>query len=167
MSTIQKKVCMLGAFAVGKTSLVARFVHSVYSDKYLTTVGAKIDKKEVQVGDTQVRMILWDLHGEDDFQSVRVSYLRGMSAYLLVLDGTRRQTLDTARELHQRARDAVGDVPFVCAINKADLSATWEIQAGDLAALKEEGWVVLETSAKTGGAVDSAFEYLAEAMVNG
>lgn len=164
MAMLQKKVCLLGAFAVGKTSLVGRFVHSMFSDKYLTTVGVKIDKKEVEVAGNQINMVLWDLHGEDGFQAVRVSYLRGMSAYLLVVDGTRGQTLDTARELHDRARDAVGDVPFLCAVNKADLKDTWEVRDEDLAELTGMGWTLFETSARTGEGVERAFEYLAEAM---
>ena len=76
---IQKKICMLGSFAVGKTSLVARFVRSIYSEKYHTTVGVKIDKKQVQFDGKSMNLILWDLYGEDEFQKVHMSYLRGAS----------------------------------------------------------------------------------------
>ena len=62
----QKKVCVLGAFGVGKTSLVRRYVQSIFSDAYLTTVGVKIDKKNLNVGETPVTLILWDIAGEDD-----------------------------------------------------------------------------------------------------
>ena len=61
---IQKKICMLGAFAVGKTSLVKRYVHSMFSDKYLSTVGVKIDKKVLHNGDSEVMLMLWDLYGD-------------------------------------------------------------------------------------------------------
>ena len=81
---IQKKVCMIGSFAVGKTSLVAQFVHSIYREQYLTTVGVKIDKKLVRVGDADVSLILWDLHGEDEFQKIRTAYLRGSSGFIFV-----------------------------------------------------------------------------------
>jgi small GTP-binding protein len=87
----QKKICMLGSFSVGKTSLVARYVSSVFSDKYLTTVGVKIDKKTVAVDGADVTLLLWDIYGEDDFQKLRMSYLRGASGYLLVVDGTWRR----------------------------------------------------------------------------
>ena len=96
---IQKKICMLGGFAVGKTSLVSRFVSSIFSDKYLTTVGVKIDKKPVSVDGRDVTLMLWDIYGQDDFQTVQPSQLRGMAGYLLVVDGTRRATLDVARQL--------------------------------------------------------------------
>ena len=79
---LQKKVCMVGAFATGKTSLVARFVKGIYSDKYQTTVGVKIDKKRVETSDETINMMLWDIHGEDEFQMVRMSYLRGAAAYI-------------------------------------------------------------------------------------
>ena len=98
---IQKKICMLGSFAVGKTSLVRRFVHSMFTDKYLTTVGVKIDNKKLVYGDKEVSLLLWDLYGEDEFQRVQTSYLRGSSGLLLVADGTRPETVDKAIELNQ------------------------------------------------------------------
>jgi GTPase SAR1 family protein len=66
---------MLGAYAVGKTSLVARFVRGIFSDKYLTTVGVKIDKKTIEIANREMSLILWDLAGEDEFYQVRRSYL--------------------------------------------------------------------------------------------
>ena len=164
---IQKKLCMLGAFAVGKTSLVARFVKSIFSEKYLTTVGVKIDKKSMSVGDQGVTLILWDLAGEDEFMQVRVSYLRGSHGYFLVADGTRRATLDKAIELQQRAENEIGDAPFILLINKADLKSEWEIQDSEITALIERGWIVLETSAKTGLNVEEAFQSIGEKMVSG
>ena len=89
---IQKKVCMLGGFAVGKTSLVARFVSSLFSEKYLSTVGVKVDKKAVHVDGRDVTLMIWDIYGQDEFQTVQHSQLRGMAGYLLVIDGTRRGT---------------------------------------------------------------------------
>ena len=100
---MQKKVCMLGGFAVGKTSLVRRFVSNVFSDHYHTTIGVTVEKKSVIVDDRDVMLVLWDLYGEDEFQRVRDSYLRGSAGYILVMDGTRKATLDTALALQQTA----------------------------------------------------------------
>ena len=161
---IQKKICMLGGFGVGKTSLVSRFVHSLFSDKYLTTVGVKIEKKEVDIGTTRVHLIIWDLYGEDEFQKVRTSYLRGSAGYLLVADGTRRATLDTAVELQEIADRAIGRVPFLLLVNKADLAAHWEIDDEALARLTKQGWWILKTSAKTGEEVEAAFAALAKML---
>ena len=162
---IQKKICMVGAFGVGKTSLVARFVYTKFSEKYQTTVGVKIDKKVVQhpVGD--ITLILWDLAGEDALTTVRPAHLKGSSGYILVLDGLRRDTLEVAIDLQGRVSEAVGTVPFVCVINKADLRESWEIQQSDLDTLVSRGWIVVETSAKTGTAVEGVFRTLTDAMM--
>jgi small GTP-binding protein len=165
LAVIQKKICMLGSYAVGKTSLVARFVKSIFSDKYLTTVGVKIDKKIVSLDGEDVMLVLWDLAGEDEFIQVRMSYLRGSSGYLLIADGCRRSTLDKAMELQQRAEDEMGSAPFILLVNKADLKSEWEINEADLDALSQKGWLVLETSAKTGANVEEAFLSISEKMV--
>jgi small GTP-binding protein len=162
---IQKKICMLGAFAVGKTSLVARYVSSMFSDKYLSTVGVKIDKKQVSVDGRDLTLMLWDIAGQDDFQTVQPSHLRGMSGYLLVADGTRRVTLDVARQLHEKSVAVAGGVPFILLLNKSDLAADWEIDEPGLIKLVEQGWRVIRTSAKTGEGVEAAFELLARAML--
>jgi small GTP-binding protein len=163
---LQKKVCMLGAFGVGKTSLVARFVNSIFSEKYLTTVGVKIDKKTVDTESGAVSLMLWDIYGEDAFQTVRDSYLRGASGYLLVADGTRFATLDTAVALQQRTEHAIGQVPFLLLLNKADLNAEWQVDQAGLLKVVERGWTVVRTSAKTGAGVEEAFTRLARAMTD-
>ena len=96
---LQKKICLLGAFGVGKTSLTRRFVDSIFSDTYLTTVGVKIDKKTVAVNGNTVNLLIWDIAGEDEVSAVRTSYLRGAAGYLLVVDVTRAQTLAVAKSI--------------------------------------------------------------------
>jgi len=162
---IQKKICLLGAFAVGKTSLVARYVKSIYSDQYLTTVGVKVDKKVISLDDREVTLIVWDLAGEDEFQKVQMSYLRGASGYLLVADGTRGNTLETARMLSQRTADTVGDIPFILLINKLDLADEWEVEERSIEECRAGGWTVIKTSARTGEGVEESFARLAELML--
>ena len=164
-SLFQKKVCMLGAFAVGKTSLVARLVHGIFSERYLTTVGVKIDRKALTVGGRDVSLILWDIHGEDEFQRVRETYLRGAAGYLLVVDGTRRSTLETAIQLQERAAAAIGDVPFLVLLNKSDLEEDWELDGEAVAGLLARGWTVMRTSARSGASVEEAFRTLAGRIV--
>jgi small GTP-binding protein len=163
---LQKKICMLGGFAVGKTSLVRRFVYSIFSPDYMTTVGATIDRKDVQASGKAMTMILWDLYGEDDFQKIRWSHFNGAFGFLLVADGTRHSTLDKAIELEQKAREAVGAIPFVFVVNKSDLADEWEIDAEAEAPLEAKGWKILHTSAKTGEGVEEAFLALAQAMLS-
>lgn len=156
---------MLGSFAVGKTSLVQQFVTSMFSEKYQTTIGVKIDTKKMKVQEKDVQLMLWDIHGEDDYQKVKVSYLIGASGYFLVVDGTRANTLDVARELHVRAKNAIGDKPFILLINKSDLTEEWDIKDEELADLQNEGWTIIKTSAKTGESVEEAFHQLTVKML--
>ena len=161
-ATLQKKICMLGAFSVGKTSLVKRFVESVFSEAYLTTVGVKIDKKAVELSNRIVNLILWDLAGEDDISSLRMSYLRGSAGYLLVADGTRPSTLEVALSLRQRVEVEFGPLPFVLLLNKNDLREEWAIRDEEVEGLRRDGWWVRSTSARTGEGVDDAFGALAD-----
>jgi len=161
---LQKKICMLGGFGVGKTSLVSQFVSSLFSDTYLTTVGVKIDKKTLALDSGEMTLMLWDIYGQDAFQTVRDSYLRGASGYLLVADGTRHATLDTAAALQHQAESVIGRVPFVLLLNKADLDSEWQVDERALVKLVDRGWPVLKTSAKTGDGVEDAFAKLAGAM---
>jgi small GTP-binding protein len=160
-ASVQKKICMLGAFAVGKTSLVARFVEGIFSERYLTTLGVKIDRKTLTVGGREINLILWDIHGEDELQRVRESYLRGAAGYLLVVDGTRRATLETVVQLQERAANTLGDVPFLVLLNKSDLHDGWDLDATAVSSINGRGWAVRMTSAKTGAGVEEAFSTLA------
>ena len=117
---------------------------------------------KLQVDGRDVLLMLWDLHGEDEFQSVRISYLRGSSGHLLVADGTRRETLQRAYAL-QPTMDK--GVPFVLLLNKADLESQWAITDADLDEAKQRGWTILKTSAKTGVGVEEAFVSLARRMM--
>ncbi len=162
---IQKKICMLGGFAVGKTSLVRRFVTNVFSDQYRTTIGVTVERKSLVVDDHDVTLMLWDLYGEDEFQRLRESYLRGSSGYIIVMDGTRQSTLDGALALQQTAARTLGPVPFIAIINKADVRAEWEIDDRSINQLRERGWTVLFGSAKLGQGVDELFTLLATQML--
>ena len=161
-STLQKKICMLGGFSVGKTSLVRRYVQSIFSDTYLTTVGVKIDKKTVALGDRPVSLILWDLAGEDDLASLRLSYLRGAAGYVLVADGTRPATLEIALSIRKRVEVDYGALPFAMLINKYDLQDQWAISEEKLEELRRDGWWVRPSSARTGEGVEDAFTDLAQ-----
>ncbi len=162
---IQKKICMVGGFAVGKTSLVQRFVHSIFSEKYKTTVGVKIDKKVMNVNRQDLTLILWDLHGEDDFQELQRSYLRGTSGYFLVVDGTRPVTLDRARHLQQAVEETIGVVPFVLLLNKSDLEPEWGLVEADVNELSSRGWALQKTSANIGMGVEEAYNSLSSDML--
>lgn len=163
---LQKKVCVLGAFGVGKTTLVRRFVESIFSETYLTTVGVKIDKKTVTAGGAPVTLLLWDIAGEDDVTSVRMSYVRGAAGYFIVADGTRPETLSVASSIQARLTSEIGRVPFMLLLNKADLEQDWGLTHEAVDALERAGWTIVRTSAKTGAGVEEAFQSLADRLVS-
>ena len=163
MIALKKKICMVGQFGVGKTSLVRRFVDSIFDERYLTTLGVKIDRKEVTLGSASVTLMIWDLAGEDDLAQLKVSHLRGASGYILVADGCRAASLMKAVELQRRIVGQMGPLPFVLVLNKADLRDQWEVQD---TAVRQNGWPTFETSAKAGSGVEEMFLALAGKLLD-
>ncbi len=162
---IKKKISMLGSFAVGKTSLVQQFVRSIFSEKYHTTIGVKIDQKIVHLNHIEINLMLWDIHGEDDYQKVKPAYVMGSSGYFIVMDGTRRNTIDKGLELQKMAEKVSGGAPFIILVNKADMADEWEITEEDIKSMEESGMKVIKTSAKTGEQVEEAFYILTQMMM--
>ena len=160
-----KKVCLLGDFAVGKTSLVRRFVYNLFDDKYISTIGVKVSRKTVVVsrGDDMVEltMMLWDLAGSEEFTQVRASYLRGAAGAVLVCDLTRAETLDSLRSY---ARDLLNVSPgsrMVVAANKCDLAEAQQLSAAQVESLAAElNAACFFTSAKMGDEVETLFRRL-------
>jgi small GTP-binding protein len=162
---IQKKVCLLGAVAVGKTSMVRRFVEGIFSNRYMTTIGVKIVKKRTEINGQDLTLMVWDLSGEDEFAQLQTRYLRGAAGYILVADGTRLPTLEKALELKERVEREFGVLPFVFALNKSDLEDTWRVTEQRLAQLQQVCSPIIKTSAKTGTGVEEVFSALSKKVV--
>lgn len=162
---IQKKICLLGATGVGKTSLVKQYVEGIFSEKYLTSIGVKIDKKEVSLNDVSVQFMIWDIEGIDRYCGFQAKYLRGASAYILVTDHTRSQSLIEGYEIQQMVK-SVADIPGILAINKSDLSASWHWSEDEVNQIKRTFTGSFNTSAKTGENVENMFSSLAKILVN-
>lgn len=162
MGIVHKKICMVGDFAVGKTSLTRRFVSNVFSDDYITTVGVKIETCTVPVTEQDsVKLVIWDIAGSDQLDTLKSNYLQGASGYLLVADGTRRNTLENALALKSSVDEILNHLPFRLLINKADLQEDWEISKSDYEQLAVAKLPFVETSALSGEAVEEAFNDLA------
>jgi small GTP-binding protein len=162
---LQKKICMVGVFGTGKTCLVQRYVHSIFSVKYLSTVGVKIDRKEVKAGDELVTLMLWDLEGRDSQRDISTSYLRGAHGVIYVVDGTRRETLEQVAEIRDIVTREIGDVPSIVALNKIDLVDQWQLTPADEQRGTPRGCHQIKTSAKSGEGVESAFQWIANATL--
>ncbi|MCG8464927.1 MAG: GTP-binding protein [Xanthomonadales bacterium] len=176
MNEVSRKICMLGNFAVGKSSLVRRFVTGVFDASYQTTVGVKIDTCEVTIDAassqdnssteaTKVKMVLWDLAGEAELGPQSQMYIQGMQGYLLVADGSRMDTVHNAVHIQQQVVRSLGPRPFIMLLNKHDLSEQWQVPDSWIQQQRDLGWNILCTSALSGEAVPEAFDRLARAMI--
>ena len=155
---------MLGASGVGKTSLIKQYVEGIFSEKYLTSIGVKIDKKIVQCEPDDVQLMIWDIEGIDRYCGFQPKYLRGASAFIIVADKTRSQSLIEGNEIFRMAKD-VADIPCILALNKSDLDTTWHWSDAELNEIKQEYCNSFNTSAKTGQGVEDMFTYLAKKLM--
>ena len=158
---------MIGDFSVGKTSITNRFVNNIFSDKYLSTVGVKIDAKEIIVdNNTILKLLVWDIAGKHEFKTPDENYLKGSTGYLLIADGTRKNTIDSAFKLHEFMIQKFNNIPFCFLINKKDLKSVWECTDEQFEKINKNNWSFFETSAKTGENVDAAFNTLARKLLS-
>jgi small GTP-binding protein len=157
---IAKKVCLLGPTGVGKTSLVRRYIEGLFSEKYLTTIGVKVDKKLTMVGELEVQLMIWDMEGTDRYCGFQSRYLRGASAYVVVVDQTRAQTLVEGMEIDNIVKEEY-DIPSLLVINKGDLEASWHWTQEELEQYKRHFDAAIITSAKMGDQVEEMFTQLA------
>lgn len=170
MKTYSKKVCLLGDFAVGKTSLVRRFVHSRFDDQYISTIGVKVSRKTVMApvsGEVaELTMMLWDLAGSQEFSTVTASYLRGAAGAILVCDLTRADTLPSLQRYANDVREICGPVQFVVAANKVDIPEQHvfsDEQVAEVATSLQAPHFL--TSAKIGDEVDEMFRHLGKLLL--
>ena len=163
MISYRKKICLIGDFAVGKTSLVKRYVDNVFSEDYMTTVGVSIVTREVRLDrDALVKLVVWDIAGADRLSTVSRAYLAGANGCIFVADGTRPDTFDAALELKKSVDAALNHPRSISLINKHDLADEWRIDTEQRAQLSD--WKL--TSAKTGEGVEDAFLALARAFLD-
>ncbi len=170
MISIKKKICLLGSFAVGKTSLVERFVHDRFEDKYLTTVGVKISTKLMppveSVGSgrfTQHTFLIWDIVGLEKFDRVAMNYFRGGAGALAVADLTVPETIDRLHEFCEKFLSVNPRAALLILGNKVDLFQGDDKIISNLAETSHSySSDYLLTSAKTGHQVEKAFRELSE-----
>jgi small GTP-binding protein len=173
MSAIAKKICLVGDFGVGKTSLIRRFVDRSFSDKYLSTVGVKISRKLVELPSeggesSSVQLVIWDLEGDTKFKAIAATHLQGAAGTIIVSDVTRYETVENARGHIELCTKVNPKAWIVVALNKADLIEAEQIaKFTKLCNFSEYPLAIgtYQTSAKTGEAVDLIFQQLAAKMI--
>ena len=161
---ISKKIAILGSHAVGKTSLISRFVEQKFPEKYLTTIGLKVDKKTVQLAEHAVDLVIWDIAGQDEIASIPHYYLNGCNGYIFVIDLSRPATYANIQAQLTMLRGILREAEVVIAANKVDLIESEE----EKNAILEDISVAPDfcTSAKTGLHVEDLFHMLTEKMIS-
>ncbi len=170
MATFSKKVCLLGDFAVGKTSLMRRFVYNRFDDKYISTIGVKVSRKTVTVPReddiAELTIMLWDLAGGEEFDRVRASYIRGAAGAVLVCDLTRPETLEGLNTYISSLHSISPNTQLILAANKRDLISQQQLVLAHVetfaASLNVPCYL---TSAKTGDDVETLFRHLGRLLV--
>jgi small GTP-binding protein len=175
MSVILKKVCLVGDFGVGKTSLIRRFLDRQFSDHYLSTIGVKISTKLLSAstqekGNTQIQLMIWDIEGATQFQAIAPSYLKGAAGVIIVADLNRWETIEHIPKHLELAYSVNSpDVSCIVALNKVDVSSPDKtgIALENLAKLARDRQIleIFQTSAKTGEQVEVMFQTLAQSLL--
>lgn len=174
MVMLSKKICLIGDFAVGKTSLIRCFVERQFSDHYLSTVGVKISLKTLELpGLSQqqsqnLQLMIWDLEGQTKFKAIAPTYLQGANGALVVADVTRQESIARIPEHIQLFLSVNPKGLLVVALNKSDLIDEEKLaKISSNYHLKEQEQVLAtySTSAKTGAYVDEIFQKLAHNII--
>ena len=159
---LSKKVIITGSFGVGKTSLFNRFVYSRFDEKYLTTIGVKVDKRTIEIDGREISLLLWDIAGEVRQDKVPKSYFLGTSAVVYVIDLTRPSTFDHVIADLDYLKNTLPKAPVFLVGNKTDLLCADELAARKASFLVSPDFY---TSAKTGENVELLFNRIGAALL--
>ena len=169
LQRMKVKVCLVGEGAVGKTALIRRFIHDQFDDRYISTLGAKVSKKEITIkspkgdGEIAMDMTIWDIMGEKGFRELlKEAYFHGAQGILAVCDLTRKDTLGELHDWIAAVHKVTGQIPIQFLANKADLEKQKAVSEDDVKKVAEvHKSPYLFTSAKTGQNVEAGFQGLA------
>ena len=167
-TNVEKKICLLGDWGVGKTSLIRRFVYNAYDDRYLSTLGVKVSKKSIIVKDfkkkpffkVNLTLLIWDLVGQKGFNNLQNSAYKGTNGALVVCDLTRPDTIERMEGWIKSLFKVTKPIPIIILANKVDLTGDnvpFELNGKIIGIMRKYKTQFLPTSAKTGMNVETAF----------
>ncbi|MGL5872209.1 MAG: Rab family GTPase [Xenococcaceae cyanobacterium] len=173
MSVISQKICLLGDFSVGKTSLVRRFIEGEFSDIYQSTVGVKISRKMMTLSNAserQIQLLVWDIEGQTRFKAIAPDYLRGAKGAIIVADLNRPSTIDSIFNHVNLFNQVNPNGLSIIALNKSDLSPPERLTKIKRVYQFDSNPQILAThvtSAKSGNSVNDIFQQLTDRIVLG
>jgi small GTP-binding protein len=171
---VKLKICLVGDSAVGKTSLIRRFVFDQFDDKYIKTIGTKVTKKEITIQNpsngepVEVHLMIWDIMGDKGFRHLLTqAYFYGTHGIIGMCDITRKKTLSALSEWMINVKEIVNDVPVIFLGNKCDLDSKQELDINDIKifATRYKNAAAYLSSVKTGQNVELAFKNISEKVV--
>jgi len=171
INEVKAKICLIGDWGVGKTSLIRKFVLDQFDDKYIVTFGTKVSKKRIKFKKykdsvTDLNMVIWDIMGQEEFKKIQTNAYSGTHGVLIVCDITRKDTLEHIKRWRDDIFKVTKILPVVVLANKCDLKGQETFTVDDLAkAAKEINAKYFFTSAKTGQNVESAFRALGKELI--
>jgi small GTP-binding protein len=161
------KIVTLGEPAVGKTSLVTKYVTGKFERDYHKTLGIDISTFDTQLEDNLFKLLIWDLAGQEIFVELRTRYCQGAGGGIVAFDLTRPKTLEAVPDWVNAVRAAVDIDPVLILLgNKADLEKRRKVLKKDAEKMAKDLGLhtYIETSAKTGQHVTECFNELAILM---
>lgn len=160
---VRYKMVLFGTAGVGKTSLVDRFIHNKFEVNYISTLGYNVYEKQISHGNYTISLMIYDIGGQEQFRELRKKYAQGSSTALIVYDITNRESFNTIPNWRDDLKVFAGEIPFIIVGNKVDLEADRQVSKEDGTQLCDQLGALnfIETSAKTGEAVEDAFTQLA------
>ncbi len=158
------KIVFLGEGAVGKTSLVGRFVYDSFEGDYLATIGTDIHLKMVQVDDVLVKLVIWDIAGQDNFAQLRKAYYMNASGAFYIFDTSRAETIERVDEWINALYAVTGEIPLIICENKTDLESAISQEIKDKIS-KKLNVKMIKTSAKENTNVEEAFREMTKEIL--
>jgi small GTP-binding protein len=172
LMNLSKKILLLGDPAVGKTSLIRKFVYDIFDDNYISTLGAKVSRKSVYLNHPtmdkkiELKLMIWDVMGQKEYDLIHKSAYQGAQGALIVADLTRKETLDNVDNWITGLFNVTGQIPIVLLGNKNDLEEQHQFKFEDLKnTVSTFAAPVFYTSARTGENVEASFKILGESLI--
>ncbi len=167
---IRKKICLLGSYGVGKTSLIRRFVHNKFEEQYLSTIGVHVSKKTVNISnkkdDFEVELLIWDIANIKKFDLVVKKYLKGAHGAIIVVDISRPNTFEQILDFIAQFKELNKNSSITIVGNKIDLIERDISEIKEISKYEKElKKTIFLTSAKTGENVEKLFVNMAEQLI--